>query len=660
MIEPTKNPIRIDLNEFKLHIHFKTIQLTLHFNSPSRRFYLSVIALVVNEMKRIGRITSIPLERHLGQLVLLNETVGGSAGSSETENLLPRIYRKWKDALPALEDAPLFKVLGKRKEYDEGSGKAYPFTEAEKDGWANLFEYQGSEENVRLKFAVDRIGATLDDVVIIYGDSLNGDAWERFILNLKGIGKQSPEPEAIQSSGEVSKCPESPMERQKTPRQGVHRRTILVALIVVIAVAAGLAMWKLYLKPVPDKKASMEKMVFPLPDKPSIAVLPFTNISGGKESEYLGDGLAEGIINGLSKSEHIFVIARNSTFTYKGKLVKVKQVAEETGVRYVIEGSVQEEKNRVRITVQHIDAMTGRHLFSERYDRDLKDVLILQDEITMKVLTAVQVKLTGGEDARLRAKGTKNFDAYLKLLQAREHYQIMSIEKQSLARQSAEEAIALDPQYSAAYALLAIIPYNETFLGVYKNPREALERALEVGKKAVSLDKSNSNAHAALSFLYVALREHEKGLLEAEKAVSLEPNSAWAHHALGSALTFAGRFEEALPILKKALRLSPIAVNCNVLVILGNVYRDLGQHEEAVATFKKSLQLCGPDHLISHLALSITYVFMGLEKEARAEASEVVRINPNFSVERYTKSVPQIDQSRTKRGADALRKAGLK
>jgi len=400
-----------------------------------------------------------------------------------------------------------------------------------------------------------------------------------------------------------------------------------------------------------------EKMAFPLPDKPSIAVLPFTNMSGEKELEYFSDGLAEGIINGLSKSEHIFVIARNSTFTYKGKPVKVKQVAEETGVRYVIEGSVQQEKNRVRITVQLIDAMTGRHLFSERYDRDLKDVLILQDEITMKVLTAVQVKLTGGEDARLRAKGTKNFDAYLKLLQAREHYQVMNKEMQSLARQLAEEAIAMDPQYSAAYALLAIIPYNEMSLGVYKNPREALERAVEVGKKAVALDDSSSHAHAALSFLYVGFREHEKALLEAEKAVSLEPNSAWAHHAMGSALMFAGRFEEALPYLKKSLRLSPIAVSGNTLILLGTGYSKLGQYEEAVTTFKKLFQVCGPDHLLGHLELCFTYMLMGLEKEAHGEASEVMRIDPNFSLERYLKGVPpRLSEAQ----GDPLRKAGLK
>ena len=180
------HPITIDLNQFKLHIDLKKkIELTLHFNSPSRRFYLSLITFVVNEMKRLGKITSIPLEGHHDLLALLNETVGGAAGSSEKENLLSRIYRKWKDALPNLEEAPLFKVLGKKKEYDEGTSRTYPFTETEKDSWANLFEYMGSEENVRLKFAIDKIGATLDDVVIVYEDSLNANAWKRFISSLK-------------------------------------------------------------------------------------------------------------------------------------------------------------------------------------------------------------------------------------------------------------------------------------------------------------------------------------------------------------------------------------------------------------------------------------------------------------------------------------------
>jgi adenylate cyclase len=329
-------------------------------------------------------------------------------------------------------------------------------------------------------------------------------------------------------------------------------------------------------------------------------------------------------------------------------------------VQYVMEGSVQREGNRVRITVQLIDALTGRHLFSERYDRELKDILILQDEITMKVLTAVQVKLTGGEDARLRAKGTKNLDAYLKLAQAREHYQIVNKEEQSLARHLAEEAIALDPQYSAAYAFLANITFTEVFLGVYKNPREALERAIEQGKKAVALDGSSSHAHASLSFPYVLLREHEKALLEAEQAVSLEPNSAAAHHALGMVLMYSGRFEEAAAFFNKSLRLSPIPVSYNVLVLLGRTYDLLGRYEEAEATIKKLFRLSGPDHLTGHVVLVNVYVHMGREKEARGEAAEIMRIDPKFSVESYAKKMPWKDQKIIDDFVSTMRKAGLK
>jgi TolB-like protein len=262
-------------------------------------------------MKRLGKITSIPLEDHLDLLALLNETVGGSAGSSDKENLLPRIYKKWKDALPDLEDAPLFKVLGRKKEYDEGIGKTYHFTEEEKDNWANLFEYKGSEENVRLRFSIDRLGLNLDDIDIIYEEYLNEEAWERFISGLKEKGKV----------------------------------------------------------------ASVKKMTYPLPDKPSIAVLPFLNMTGDPAQDYFCDGLSEEIITALSKTPKLFVIARNSTFTYKGKSVKVQQVAEELGVQFVLEGGLRKVEDRIRVTSQLTDALSGHHLWAERYDRTMKDIL---------------------------------------------------------------------------------------------------------------------------------------------------------------------------------------------------------------------------------------------------------------------------------------------
>ena len=434
MAESTKfYPITIDLNQFKLHIGLKNrIELTLHFNSPSRRFYLSVIALVVNEMKRQGKITSIPLEGHHDLLALLNETIGESAGSSDKENLLPRIYRKWEHALPNLEEAPLFTVLGRKKGYEEGIGKTYHFTEAEKDSWANLFEYKGSHENVRLKFAIDKIGATLNDIVIIYEDSLNAEAWEKFISSLK---EKKAEPDKRVSEEPEVAAP--PLERRRTLLPSRYRWVALMAAIVVVLGTITLAIWKTYLKPHPDDVASTEKMAFPLPDVPSIAVMPFVNMSEDPKQEFLCDGITENIITALSKVPRLFVISRQSTFFYKGKPVKVKQVSEELGVRYVLEGSVQRSGDRIRINAQLIDALTGHHLWAERYERDLKDLFALQDEITMRILRAIQVKLTEGEISSAYSKyfrGKQGFDCYLKLMEAAKYADRFTIEDNNVAR----------------------------------------------------------------------------------------------------------------------------------------------------------------------------------------------------------------------------------
>jgi TolB-like protein/Tfp pilus assembly protein PilF len=661
MVENTKNPVRIDLNEFKLHIHLKNrIQLTLYFNSPSRQFYLSVIALVVNEMKRLGRITSIPLEGHLGLLVLLNETIGESAGSSDKENLLPRIYRKWKDTLPDLENAHLFKILGRRKEYDEGMGRTYPFAEAEKDNWANLFDYQGSEENVRLKFAVDRVGATLDDIVILYEDLLNAEAWEKFILNLQGRkAEHLPEAEAIQSVGEVPKSPGSPMERQKTPWQGRRRWAVLVALIVVITAAVALATWKLYLKPTPDKKASVEKMALPLPDMPSIAVLPFTNMSGEKEQEYFSDGITEDIISALSQIPTLFVIASQSTFTYKGKPVKIQQVGEDLGVRYVLEGSVQRSGDTLRVTAQLIDATTGHHLWSERYDLEMKGIFALQDDITMKVITALQVKLMEGEHARLLAKGTKNLQAYLKFLQAREIFLTVTKEGNVQARRLLEEVIALDPQFAPAYSVLGWITYIDVAVGLSKSPYESYKQAFELAKKAVAMDDSFPTAHSLLGFLHVVMgRQYDKGIAECERAIALAPNSASAHIWMGQVLMLAGRHEEAIRHSEQALRLDPIAPGLYYRN-LGSAYFYAGRYEEAVAAHKKSLNRA-PNDILTHLALTTAYSWAGRLEEARAQAAEVLRIKPNFSVEERAKMGLYKNQADLERYLEGLRKAGLK
>jgi TolB-like protein/class 3 adenylate cyclase len=409
--------------------------------------------------------------------------------------------------------------------------------------------------------------------------------------------------------------------------------------------------------PVPKMEvASKEKMAFPLPDKPSIAVLPFVNMSGDPKKDYLSDGITEEIINALSKLPTIFVIARNSTFTYKGKPVKVQQVSEEMGVQYVMEGSVQWSGDRVRITVQLIDALKGHHLFSERYDRELKDIFALQDEISMKALMAMRVALRG-EDARRSEKETKNLDAYLKLQQAWEHIQVVNKDKVALARPLVEEALALDPGYASAYAALANVNIGEVYVGASKSPRESLDRAEELAKKALTLNDSNFYAHTILSLTYIFKKQFDKAISPAEKAVALSPNSAWACFMFGTALFHSERFEEAIPHFKKSLRLSPIPIG-QCLNNLAGAYRFLGRYDEAIATFKKLLQL-QPDYLPARASLAATYVMAGREEEARAEAAEVMRIDPQFSLERFAKTFP-FRQALVDQLVEAWRKAGLK
>ena len=656
MVEKTKNPIRIDLDEFKLYIHLKKVQLTLHFNSPSRRFYFSVIALVVNEMKRLGRITSIPLERHLGQLVLLNETIGDSAGSSHKENLLPRIYRKWKNALPDLEGAPLFKVLGKRKEYDEGMGRTYPLAEAEKDSWANLFEYQGSEENVRLKFAIDRVGATLDDIVIIYGDSLNGEAWEKFISSLK---EKKAEPDERVSEKPGVAVP--PLERRRTLLPSRYRWVALLIAIVVVLGAITLAIWKAYLKPASGDVASVEKMAFPLPDEPSIAVMPFVNMSGAPKREVPCDGITEEVITALSKLPRLFVISKQSTLFYKGKPVKIRQVSEELGVRYVLEGSVQCSGDRVRIAAQLIDALTGRHLWAERYERDLKDLFALQDEIIIKILTAVQVRLTGGGHVGRPEKyyrGKQGLDCYLKLTEANGIRLRLTIQDINLARRMIEEAISLCPENPIAYAMLGWVYQNEYAVDSTKSSRETIEKGIELAQKALAIDDSIHSAHSLLSYFYMFTGEYDKAIAEGERAVALDPGGATALMTYGHSLHFAGRAEEAIPLLRKAIRLSPFGPSIYYF-LFGYALMGTGRFEEAISAFRKAIQRA-PDYILPHVGLAATYSMMGREKEARAEAEEVLRINPKFSVDKFAKQFLMKDQSEMDKIVNALRKAGLK
>ena len=661
------HPITIDLNEFKLHIALKNKnELTLHFNSPSRKFYLAVIAFVVNEMKKLGKITSIPLDRQYDLLALLNNTIGEAAGSSEKEYLLPRVYRKWKDILPNLEEASLFKVLGRRKEYDEGVAKTYHFTEAEKDNWANLFEYKGSEENVRLKFAVDKIGAGLDDVVIIYGDAVNGEAWERFISSLKAKAELAPAIETIESPPEVPEAPSVLLPKEHGIAWQIrHRWLAFVAMIVVIAGAATLAVWKLSSRPAPVKSASSGRTALPLPEKPSIAVLPFVNMSKDPEQEFFSDGMTEEIITTLSKSPYLSVVARNSTLKYKDQPVDVKQVSKDLGVQYLLEGSVRRSNGKIRITAQLIDATKGHHLWAERFDREIKDIFAIQDEIASRIMKTLQVKLVMGPSQGEKRGGSKNPEAYLKSLEANEQLFLCTGEGTAQAQKLFEEVIALEPDFSRGYSGLALcygIEANSRGRGnvMYK---ELTARAIDLAQKALSLNEADAINHTALAFLFALAKQHDKATVHAQRALALDPNSFLVLEFSACALMYSCKGKEALAALEKAERLNPSYAF--IPIHLSWVYLLLGRYEEAFEQAQKAVEWNRQKNMVfgqylAQLLLAATCNLTGREAEAHAAAGRVLDISPHFSLKQWQNNISFKDNDQISLSINALRKAGLK
>jgi adenylate cyclase len=381
---------------------------------------------------------------------------------------------------------------------------------------------------------------------------------------------------------------------------------------------------------------------FPLPDKPSIVVLPFVNMSEDPKQEYFSDGLTEDLTSALSKISSLFVIARNSAFTYKGKAVKVQDVSKELGVRYVLEGSVRRADNQVRITVQLIDATTGGHLWSERYDRPLQDIFALQDEVVQKIVTTLKLQLTVQEQGILVHKTTDNLAAYDDYLRGVEHFNRSTQEANAQARQMFERALELDPQYAEAYAFLGATYFSEWTVQ-WSQDSQALEQALALAQGAVAVDDSLAQAHATLGTAYLWKKQYDPAIAEAERAIALDSNFAEAYVQLGETLKFVGRLEEAIGLLEKAMRLNP-HYPATYLFFLGEAYRSTGRYEEAIAAYKRALTR-NPNILPAHLCLAICYAELGRLEEARAEAAEVLRLNPKYSLEVLRQQSPSSSPS---------------
>ena len=535
-------------------------------------------------------------------------------------------------------------------------------------------------KNRRMEF---RIGINLGDVIEeeeqIYGDGVNIAARVEGLAAAGGISISGTVYEHIKDKlslgyhylGEqdVKNIPEpvrvyrlltEPADAGKVI--GEKRKTkswiaIAAAIIVLIGVG-GLGGWYLYIEQTKRiEPASLEKMAYPLPDKPSIAVLPFDNMSEDPNQEYFSDGITEEIITALSKVQNLFVIARNSTFTYKDKPVKVQQVAEELGVRYVMEGSVRRAGDKVRITAQLVNAMTGNHLWAERYDRKLEDIFAVQDEITKRIITELQVKLTEGEQARIFAKGTDNLEAYLKFLQARELLMNFKPENIAVIRQLSEEAIELDPNWPLAYWILGGSYIMDYFYGLTKTPDKSLEQAYELAQKTIVLDENLGVTQHGLSAIFTLKGQHDKAIEHGQLAVELAPNSADFKASLAKILMNAGRPQESIPLYKKAIRLNPYAPS-GYYSNYGYALWMMGQYEEALAAGEEARRR-GPNDMFSHILTAAIYIELGRDKDARDSASEILKIKPNITLGWLAKMLPWKNKDDTDRLIGDLRKAGL-
>ncbi len=492
------------------------------------------------------------------------------------------------------------------------------------------------------KTAFDQIESKLP-----YGYEFLGDQTVKNIAKPVGAYHVIMEPRVTIAGKPVDKKPAA-----------LRRMLILSGAVAIVVLAFFSGIWQFYLRQPKEEPASKEKMAYPLPDKPSIAVLPFENLSGIQEKDYIANGITENIITGLSRIPQMFVIARNSVFIYKGKPVKTRQVSEELGVRYVLEGSVQTEGERVRITAQLVDAIEGHHLWAERYDRDLKDLFALQDEITMKILTALEVKITEGLQALVYHHTTENLDAYSKVLKGREYIYSHKPGNLTLARQVLQEAVALDPKYIVAWRFLAVSYLMEVWLGATESPAKSIEQAEKLAQKILSLDDADPETYFTLGQIYLLKSQHEKSAAAYQKTIAIDPNHADAHMNLAMCLWFTRKYEEALEFSTKAMRLNPNPpiwyFSCQ-----SDCYRLTGQYEEAIKVLNKALRSY-PNHPTTIIAMILTYSAMGREKEARSAAAKALRINPGFSVERFGKSGPYKYEEDRKRDMDLLRKAGLK
>ncbi len=430
-------------------------------------------------------------------------------------------------------------------------------------------------------------------------------------------------------------------------------RWLAASLLVAAIVGVGFWWWQPWSKWV--QPARPDRIAFPLPDKPSIAILPFTNLSGDPKQDYFAEGFTEDLITNIAQSKELFVIARNSSFTYKGRSVKIRQVAEELGVRYVLEGSIRRIGEEIRITAQLIDATNGAHVWAKQYDNPIAKLFDVQDELSRVIAASLLVNIGKSDLAKASQKRPNDHSAYDYMLQAREKNNVSGKEALLEARSLAELAIAIDPNYAAAYVELGRT-YNRAYINRWEGP-EALEQAYDVARKAVELDPLSSAAHELLGRIFLRRRQHSVAIAAIERAITLDPNRSDNYASLADVLTFANRAEEATKLMYKSMRLNPFYPP-RYNMYLGRAYYFAKQFDKAAAELENCAARA-PKRRSCFMYLIPAYAELGELTDAKRSTEKLLNLAPKFaittSVEKHLPFVPTAMQFYLK----GLRKAGV-
>ncbi len=527
-----------------------------------------------------------------------------------------------------------------------------------------------------------RIGANLGDVLVepdgtLYGDGVNIAARMEALAEPGGIvvsAKVHDEVEGRVANGFESLGAQSvkniaepvrafrALSDSEAPAQRPRRRLIIAAAALALVAVVGASLILREPEPVVET-ASVERMAHPLPEEPSIAVLPFDNLSTDPGLERLADGLTENITAALAQARGLFVIARNSAFTYKGKAVKVQQVAEELGVRYVLEGSLQASGERIRVTAQLIDALSGDHLWSSRYDRALTDIFAVQDEITLNLVTALQIELTEGpQAASMLQAGSHNLDAWRNFWRGYELYLTQAKEDNAGARQLFERALELDPEFALAWAFLGSTHSLDAGRGYSASREESLRRAEDIARKVLTFANAGPYGYDLLAYILLQKRQYDQAIRMQEKAVALSPNTADVIANLSEILLMAGQPAEALARIKEAMRLNPYYTKW-YLDLSADALRLTGQYEESAAAAEQALERSPKTEVESLIYLIYDYTMLGREAAARAAVEELLRREPAFSVEtwkpKFWQRQPYRDETVINELFEVLHQAGV-